>query len=79
MKHTYLNTRKMAASVNRPAIVLTVVGLSILSGCSRCQECTLNGATETICETEFDNSQQYEDAIADRESQGASCTSSGGF
>lgn len=50
-----------------------------LVGCSRCQDCELNGATETICETEFDNAAQYEDAVSDREADGATCTSSGGF
>ena len=57
-------------------IGLTVVGLS---ACSRCEECQDQGSTETICETEFDNPDQYEDAIADREAQGAVCTSTGGF
>ena len=35
-----------------------------LVGCSQCQECTQNNTTETICDTEFDSAQQYEDAIA---------------
>jgi hypothetical protein len=51
----------------------------VFAGCSRCEECQLQGGSETICETEFDNPDQYEDAIADREIQGASCTSTGGF
>ena len=79
MKHTFLNMKNMVESVSKSMRFLPVLGLLILSGCTRCQECTLNGSTETICETEFDNSQQYEDAIADRESLGATCTSSGGF
>lgn len=61
--------------------LLLAFGASVvlLSGCARCQECTVNSNTETICETEFDTTQQYEDAIADREAAGATCTSSGGF
>ena len=51
----------------------------MFASCSRCEECQLQGNSETICETEFDNPDQYEDAIADREAQGASCTSTGGF
>lgn len=60
-------------------IFLPIITLLFLAGCSRCQDCQLNGATETICETEFDNSDQYNDAIADQEAAGAVCTSSGGF
>ena len=60
-----------------PAILMTVLSLS---ACSRCEECeAVNGATETICETEFDNSSQYEDAIADREADGTTCTAAGGI
>lgn len=50
-----------------------------LAGCARCEECKLQGASETICETEFDSPNQFENAIADRESQGATCTATGGF
>lgn len=66
------------ARVNRLTFVPIIV-LLVLAGCSRCQDCELNGVTETICETEFDNSTQYEDAIANQEAAGAICTSSGGF
>lgn len=54
------------------AIVLTV-------GCSRCEDCESNGGSERICEAEFDSPEQYENAIADREAQGAVCTSTAGF
>ncbi|MBI1288188.1 MAG: hypothetical protein GC178_11500 [Flavobacteriales bacterium] len=64
--------------VSKYLMAATVSGV-LFAGCNRCQECTVNNNTETICETEFDNSQQYEDAIADREAAGATCTSSGGF
>lgn len=50
-----------------------------LNGCSRCENCTLNNNTETLCESEFDSVDQYEDAIADLEAQGATCTTTGGF
>ena len=60
--------------------VLIIFGLLLLFvGCSRCEECQVNGTSETICETEFDNADQYEDAIADREAGGATCTATGGF
>ncbi len=48
-------------------------------GCSTCEDCDLNGNTETLCETEFDSPEQYQDAIADQEAQGAICSSTGGF
>jgi hypothetical protein len=63
---------------NKGLLVLMTVAVAFV-GCSRCQECTVNNNTETICDTEFDSSQQYEEAIADREAAGATCTSSGGF
>ena len=59
-------------------LISLVMGFALI-GCTRCQDCELNGATETICETEFDNANQYEGAIADREAAGAVCTSSGGL
>jgi len=62
-------------------ISLVGIGISILvtSGCSRCEECQYQGSSETICESEFDTPDQYDDAVSDRESQGAQCTSTGGF
>jgi len=60
------------------ALTLGLIAL-VFAGCSRCEECQLQGDSETICETEFDNADQYEDAIAEEEAQGASCTSTGGF
>lgn len=64
--------------VNR-LIFISIIACAGLVGCTRCEDCELNGATETICETEFDNPNQYENAIADREALGATCTASGGF
>jgi len=51
----------------------------MFASCSRCEECQLQGNSETICETEFDNPDQYEDAISEEEILGATCTSTGGF
>ncbi|MBL4585770.1 MAG: hypothetical protein JKX84_01735 [Flavobacteriales bacterium] len=51
----------------------------VLQGCGKCEECDLNGSVETICETEFDSTEQYQDAIADREIAGASCSATGGI
>lgn len=65
--------------VNNLKPVLAIVFVSALTGCSRCQDCEQNNSTETICETEFDNAEQYEDAIADAEADGAVCVSTGGF
>ncbi len=48
-------------------------------GCSTCEDCDLNGNTETLCETEFDSPEQYQDAIADQEAQGAICSATGGI
>lgn len=69
----------MVVFANKLGVGIAFVFLLVLSGCSRCQDCEQNNSTETICETEFDNSEQYEDAIADAEADGAVCVSSGGF
>jgi hypothetical protein len=65
--------------VNKLKLFLALAAFGSLVGCSRCQECSHATSSETICETEFDNSNQYEDAIADAEANGASCISTGGF
>jgi hypothetical protein len=65
--------------VNKLGSAIVIAFVLAFTGCSRCQDCEQNGSTETICETEFDNSQQYEDAIIDTEADGAVCVSSGGF
>ncbi|MCF8464722.1 MAG: hypothetical protein K9G41_07770 [Flavobacteriales bacterium] len=74
-----MRTKLQVVFVKRISLFAVAMSLIILTGCSRCEECQYQGSSETICETEFDNPDQYEDAIADRESQGASCTSTGGF
>lgn len=68
--------KNKAVSVSRVAVPALLV---LLVGCTRCEDCTLNGNTETICETEFDSPAQYEDAVADREADGAQCVTSGGY
>ena len=65
--------------VNNLKLFVSLAAFGSLVGCSRCQECDSASSSETICETEFDNSNQYDDAIADAEANGASCTSAGGF
>ena len=62
--------------MNKLILIALVFGLGLV-GCSRCEDCELNGNTETICETEFDNPDQYYDAIADKEAGGATCTAVG--
>ncbi len=68
----------MVRAIKSPLFVLPLL-LMFVVGCSRCEECELNNASETICETEFDNTAQYEDAIADAEANGATCTPASGF
>jgi len=65
--------------VKKISLFGVALSLAFLVGCSRCEECQFQGASETICETEFDSPDQYDDAIADKEGQGATCTSTGGF
>jgi hypothetical protein len=60
----------------RPIILCFTVFL-FLAGCNKCEECELNSNTETLCETEFDSPEQYQDAIADQEAMGATCTAAG--
>lgn len=55
------------------------IGLLFI-GCGRCQECSYDsGGSETICETEFDTSAQYDIAIDNAEANGADCVSTGGL
>lgn len=74
----FLNMRRRVEHASKYLLVMAI-SVVLFSSCNRCQECTVNNNTETICESEFDSTQQYEDAIADREAAGATCTSSGGF
>lgn len=71
--------RKAVFANNSFWIIGVAIGFSALVGCSKCEECQLNGNTETLCETEFDSPDAYENALADREANGATCTASGGF
>lgn len=66
--------KQQVVRVNR--LFLTgILGLLLsASSCTRCEDCELNGSVERICESEFDNANQYDDAIADREADGATCT-----
>ncbi|MDB4655804.1 hypothetical protein OAE48_03050 [Flavobacteriales bacterium] len=73
-----MNSLKMVF-VSKVSLSVCAVAVVLLSGCSRCEECNYASSSETICETEFDNSSQFEDAVADAEANGASCTSVGRF
>ena len=73
----FLLMKMPEVSVNKLALLaLAVVALG-MSACTQCEDCELNGNTERICETEFDNPDQYYDAIADKEAGGATCTAVG--
>ena len=65
--------------VNKLIAGVGLVLMVTFIGCGRCQDCELNNSQETICEAEFDNFDQYQDAIAQAEADGASCTSASGF
>lgn len=69
----------MKQQVERAIKGLFVILIFGFASCSRCEDCDLNGDVERICEAEFDSPEQYENAVADREAQGASCTSAAGF
>ena len=68
--------KQQVEHVIKGLIVILIFGLA---SCSRCEDCDLNGNVERICEAEFDSRNQYENAVADREAQGATCTSAAGF
>jgi hypothetical protein len=74
-----MRTKLQVVFVRRISLIAVAFSFAFMVGCSRCEECDYQGSSETICETEFDSPDQYEDAISDREGQGASCTSTGGF
>ena len=65
--------------MNRLLIFTAMTLVFGMSACTRCQECTGGGINETVCETEFDSPEQYQLALDDLESQGATCTASSGF
>lgn len=70
--------KQQEVSAMRSSLILVAMVLVLCaSSCSQCEDCELNGNTERICETEFDNTDQYQDAIADKEAAGASCTAVG--
>ena len=70
--------KQLVESVKINILLIAVFGLFV-AGCGKCEDCELNGNTETICESDFDNTDQYEGALADQEADGATCTSVGGF
>lgn len=59
-------------SVNK--LLLTMLISVSLMSCSQCVDCELNGNIERLCDTEFDNPDQYQNAIDDREAAGATCS-----
>lgn len=79
MTITSTRMKSKAVFANKAYRVSAVALVILTAGCSRCEECVQNGNSETICETEFDSTDQYEDAIADQEANGATCTASGAF
>jgi len=73
------NLKKASVKNSKTTNVLFALGFLLFIGCSKCEECDLSGSVETICETEFDSPEEYQDAIADREIAGANCSSTGGI
>ena len=65
--------KPLVENVSKGLLICLSVTL-LFSSCSRCEDCELNGNTERICETEFDNPDQYQNALDDREAAGATCT-----
>jgi len=76
------NLKRAVASVKRNNLLqlsLFVLVLMLVS-CGRCQECTFDARSpETICETEFDTPEQYEQAIDQAEADNGTCASTGGL
>jgi len=73
-RRKFQHMKQKAVHVNRFFLV-GILALSVsVSSCTRCEDCELSGTIERICESEFDNPNQYDDAIADREADGATCT-----
>jgi hypothetical protein len=60
--------------VNVSKWIFLVVASMTLASCSQCVDCELNGSTERLCDTEFDSPDQYQNAVDDREADGATCT-----
>ena len=68
----YKRTEMREVSVNKLLFGM-FISISLMS-CSQCVDCELNGSTERLCDTEFDNPDQYQNAIDDREAAGAVCS-----
>jgi hypothetical protein len=76
---TFRNTAGSVALASRRWL-LTAGLMALLMGCGRCVECVYDsGGSETICESEFDSSVQYNQAVDHAETRGATCTSTGGL
>ncbi len=74
-----MNMRHKAVSVRNEARIGLLLTMLALVGCGRCVECTYtSGGAETICESEFDSVSQYDLAVDNAESNGATCAASGG-
>ncbi len=71
-----MSVRRMASA--RTKLITLALGVLFI-GCGRCVECTNFGSSETICETEFDSTFQYQQAIDQAEANGANCVSTGGI
>ena len=70
-----MNSLRMATVSRR---FLAAAMLLAFIGCGRCVECVYDaGGSETICETEFDSSAQFNIAVDQAELAGATCTSTG--
>lgn len=68
----FKRTEMREVSVNKLLFGM-MLSISLIS-CSQCVDCELNGNTERLCDTEFDNPDQYQNAVDDREAAGATCT-----
>ena len=57
----------------RIKLIFVFIWILAFVGCTRCSDCVNNGATERICEQDFDDPNAYNAAIASQESDGAEC------
>lgn len=77
---TSVNTKHKVVSVKSDLRIFWLASLVLFIGCGRCVECVYDaGGSETICESEFDSVMMYNLAVDNAESNGATCTSSGGI
>ena len=56
-------------------LLVVIFGLTLFVSCTRCSDCVRDGATEQVCEQDFDDPDLYNQTIDGYEADGFECVS----